>query len=60
MTRRSFLQKILAAGSTVLAAGWALAKNVVPQRFLLAKPLAKYPGRLKEIGNINTQSKWSG
>ncbi|MGA2324584.1 MAG: hypothetical protein ABSG22_12150 [Sedimentisphaerales bacterium] len=60
MTRRSFLQKILVAGSTVLVAGWALAKTVLPRRFLWAKPLSKYPGRLKTIANINSQSKWSG
>jgi len=60
MTRRSFLQKILVAGSTVLVAGWVLAKTVVPRRFLWAKPLSKYPGRLKPIANITSQSKWSG
>jgi len=60
MTRRSFLQKILVVGSTVLVAGWALAKTVVPRRFLWAKPLSKYPGRLSQIENIATQSKWSG
>jgi hypothetical protein len=60
MTRRTFLQKILAAGSTVLVAGWVLAKTVAPRRFLRAKPLSKYPGRLKTITNITSQSKWSG
>jgi len=60
MNRRAFLQKILAASSTVLVAGWALAKTVVPRRFLRAKPISKYPGQLKTISNINSQSKWSG
>jgi len=60
MTRRTFLQKILAAGSTALVAGWVLAKTVLPRRFLLAKPLSKYPGRLSQVENIATQSKWSG
>lgn len=44
----------------VLIAGWVLAKTVVPRKFLWAKPLSKYPGRLKTIANINSQSKWSG
>ena len=43
-----------------LAAGFALAKTVVPRRFLRAKPMAKYPGPLKPLGNITSQSKWSG
>jgi hypothetical protein len=60
MTRRRFLQKILTAGSTILVAGWLLAKTVVPRRFLWAKPLSKYPGRIKAIDNITSQSKWSG
>jgi hypothetical protein len=60
MTRRTFLQKILAVGSAVLVAGWALAKTVVPRRFMRAKPLSKYPGRLKIVANITSQSKWSG
>ncbi|MGD1043327.1 MAG: hypothetical protein ABR913_09765 [Sedimentisphaerales bacterium] len=60
MTRRSFLQKILTVGSTILVAGWALAKTVVPRRFLWAKPLSKYPGRLRPTENIATQSKWRG
>jgi hypothetical protein len=60
MTRRSFLQKIMTAGATVLVAGWALAKTVVPRSFVRARPLSKYPGRLKNIDNINSQSKWSG
>jgi len=34
-------------------------KTVVPRRFLRAKPLSKYPGRIKTIGDITTQSKWS-
>jgi hypothetical protein len=60
MNRREFLEKALFAGSAVLAFGLSVAKAVVPRRFLWAKPVSKYPGRLKTIGNINSQSKWSG
>jgi hypothetical protein len=60
MKRRKFLQNMLIAGSTVFAIGVALAKAVVPRRFLRAKPVSKYPGRLKTFENITSQAKWSG
>lgn len=60
MNRREFLEKALVAGSTVLAFGLNITKAVVPRKFLRAKPVAKYPGRLKPLGNIHSQSKWSG
>jgi hypothetical protein len=60
MNRREFLEKAIAAGSVVLAFGLSVAKAVVPRKFLRAKPLSEYPGRLKPLGNINSQSKWSG
>ena len=60
MTRRDFLQRIIIAGSAVAAGCLALAKAVLPKRFLWAKPVSKYPGRLKTIANITSQSKWSG
>jgi hypothetical protein len=60
MNRREFLEKALVAGSAVLAFGLSVAKAVVPCRFLRAKPISKYPGRLKPLNDINLQSKWSG
>jgi hypothetical protein len=60
MTRRGFLQKMLFAGSSVLAAAFVLAKAVSPRRFLMAKPMSKYPGRLKNLENITSQAKWGG
>jgi hypothetical protein len=60
MNRRKFLKKILMAGSSVLAVGFALIKTVVPRKFLRAKPTSKYPGRLKNMEDITTQAKWSG
>lgn len=51
---------MLIAGSTVFAIGLALVKVVVPRRFLRAKPMTKYPGRLKPIDNVLSQAKWSG
>jgi len=60
MTRRTFLQKVLTVVSGILAFGLVLAKSILPRRFLRAKPLSKYPGRLKALGNITSQAKWSG
>ena len=60
MKRREFLEKALVIGSAVLAFGLSVAKAVVPRKFLRAKPTAEYPGRLKPLDDINSQSKWSG
>jgi hypothetical protein len=60
MTRRKFLQRIIFNGSAVLVGCIVLAKSVLPKRFIWAKPLSKYPGRLKSLGNITSKAKWSG
>jgi len=59
MTRRDFLIRITTAGSILTAWVWATAKKVLPKRFVLAKQVSKYPGRIKEI-ETGAQSKWSG
>jgi hypothetical protein len=59
MTRRDFLTMVFAAGSAAAAGVWIMAKRVLPKRFIWAKPVLKYPGRMKEI-EIEAQSKWSG
>jgi len=60
MKRRVFLKNILIGSSAVLTAGIALAKAIIPRRFVRAKPLSKYPGRLKSFDNIKSQAKWRG
>jgi hypothetical protein len=60
MNRRAFLQKMLAVGTGIFAAAAVLIKAVSPRRFLRAKPASKYPGRLKPLGDITLQSRWSG
>ncbi len=60
MTRRTFIQKMIIAGSGALAAVLVLAKKISPRRFLRARPVSEYPGRLKNMENITTQAKWSG
>jgi len=60
MKRRTFLYKILTGCSAVAVVAFALAKSAIPRRFLRAKPVSKYPGRIKRIENIASQSQWSG
>jgi hypothetical protein len=60
MNRREFLEKALIAGSAVLAFGLSIAKAIVPQKFLRSKPISKYPGQLKTLSDIQSQSIWSG
>jgi hypothetical protein len=60
MNRREFMEKALFAGSALLAFGLDAVKAVVPRKFLRAKPVSKYPGRVKSLNAINSQSKWSG
>ena len=61
MNRREFIEKALVTCSAVLAFGLNVAKAVVPRRFIWAKPLGKYPGRLKaRSGRQRHESKWSG
>jgi hypothetical protein len=60
MTRRKFIQELLKAGVAVVIGVCWVAKKVSPRRFVWAGRLKKYPGSLKPLQDVNTQSKWSG
>ncbi|MGD9110662.1 MAG: hypothetical protein PVG93_06940 [Phycisphaerales bacterium] len=64
MTRRKFLDGILRTGSAVVVLGLSgvrwLAGKTLPRRFVRAARMNKYPGSIKQLGEINEQSKWSG
>jgi hypothetical protein len=60
MTRRKFIQKLVKAGSAVIAGTWWLAKKTSPRKFVWAIKTKKYPGSLTSLRNICKQSKWSG
>jgi hypothetical protein len=68
MNRRKFLRRILAAGTAGFGGCIVLKKGffsvgrsgIKPKRFIWAKPMAKYPGRLKTAENIDIKSRWSG
>ncbi len=59
MKRREFLTKIFITVTTLATGIWTFTKKVLPKRFVWAKPVLKYPGKVKEIKNIE-ESKWSG
>ena len=60
MTRRKFIQKLVKAGSAVIAGTWWLTKKTSPRKFVWAIKTKKYPGSLKPLGDVSEQSKWSG
>jgi hypothetical protein len=60
MTRRKFIQKLIVAGSAIVAgASWFIDK-ATPRKFIRAVRLKKYPGPIKPMENILKQGKWSG
>ena len=60
MTRRKFLQTMLAAAAAGAAGiGW-LAKKAAPRKFVRAVRSRVYPGALKTLENIRRIGKWSG
>jgi hypothetical protein len=60
MTRRKFFQQLFGAAIAItLGAKW-LIKKTVPRRFVKALRINKYPGSLRPLGDVDTQSKWNG
>jgi hypothetical protein len=65
MTRRRFIRKLMKSGAVVFSGVYAFARTrsarkAKPRRFSRAFRVARYPGPLKPLGNIDVQSKWSG
>jgi hypothetical protein len=60
MTRRKFVQKLIHAGSAVIAGTCWLAKKAAPRKFVRAIKVKNYPGSLRPLRDISKQSKWSG
>ena len=48
------------SGSAIVVGAYWLAKKAAPRKFVRAIRLGKYPGPLRSVGDISTQSKWSG
>jgi hypothetical protein len=60
MTRRKFIQELLKAGAAIIVGVCWIAKKASPRKFVRALRLKKYPGAIKPLKDVNTQSKWSG
>ena len=60
VTRRKFIQKLIKAGSAVIAGTSWLVGKAAPRKFVRALRVKKYPGFLKPLRDISKQSKWSG
>ncbi|MDH4239894.1 MAG: hypothetical protein OEW48_10050 [Phycisphaerae bacterium] len=60
MTRRKFIQKLITAGSVIIAGTSWLASKAAPRKFVRAFRVKKYPGSLRPLRDVSKQSKWSG
>jgi hypothetical protein len=62
MTRREFIQFVLKITSAIAIDAVAIGEKVSPRKFIRAIRHKKYPGSIKELSNINinTKGKWNG
>jgi hypothetical protein len=60
MTRRTFFAKVIETTAAIIAGSWLVVKKASPRRFITAYKSSRYPGRLKNLSNIEKMSKWSG
>jgi hypothetical protein len=60
MTRRKFIQELIKAGSAIIVGVCWVAEKASPRKFVRAIRLKKYPGVIKPLKDVNTQSKWGG
>jgi len=60
MTRRKFIQKLMTAGSVMIAGASWLVRKAAPRKFVRAFRVKKYPGSLRPLRDVSKQSKWSG
>jgi hypothetical protein len=60
MTRRTFLQTLLAAGAAVVAGLVRVGGRVPPRRVIRAEAGCRYPGRLRPLRNVGQPGKWRG
>ena len=60
MTRRKFFHHLFGAAIAITVGTKWLVKKAVPRRFIKALRINKYPGALRPMGDVRTQSKWNG
>ena len=60
MTRRKFIENVFKFGTAIILCGsWAV-KQVLPEKFVYALKLDKYPGTIKPLSDITKIGKWRG
>jgi hypothetical protein len=60
MTRRKFLYRIGVAASAIGGCLCWMGRKALPRRVVRADRVERYPGTIVPMGDIRTQSKWSG
>jgi len=60
MTRRKFFEYTAKTIAAIAVGSWFMAKKAAVRVFIRAEKAEKYPGRVKSLANIHTQSNWSG
>jgi hypothetical protein len=60
MTRREFFQSVLKTVTAIAIGAYVIADKVSPKRFIRAVRQKRYPGSVKQLPNVYTQSKWRG
>ena len=60
MTRRKFLSRFGVAVSAICGGLCRMGRRSLPRRVVRADRLETYPGAIVPMGDIGTQSKWSG
>ncbi len=60
MTRRRFIERLLAVVGVVAAGLFRLKEKAVPRRFVRARPMRQYPGPVGKLNEMEYESRWSG
>jgi hypothetical protein len=60
MTRRKLLHNLLGSVIAITLGMKWLIKKASPRKFVRALSIKKYPGSIKHIGDVCSQSKWNG
>lgn len=60
MTRREFFTKVVETTAAIITGTWLVVKKASPRKYITALKSGRYPGKLKNLSNIEKVSKWSG
>lgn len=60
MTRRKFIKKLIKTAGMLASGTWWAAGKLVPEKFIEAVPMKKYPGSLDSPAKTEKIGKWNG